>query len=562
MRKKSVFLLTLFFLFIAIFYFIRAEAETGAKPKDVDLKTCYGCHSDIEKFHAKGKHAKVNCVNCHGELEGHMKDPSQKPVTLTGLEVCGACHKDQYESFTSMNLQSKARVEKATFRSRSPMFDKLSMPHGFTKEHDEPRSHVFALVDHLVVDRAYGGRFQMKDWTQVTNAKGAAKGVWEVVVDTKPDTNEHKAFITQSAAAANPVCLNCKTQDHILQWKYMGEKDPRAKWDRTSNVVEFARSLSHPLNCFMCHDPHSAQYRVVRDGLINAVVDRNLGTYPYDPEKSKKTTIEKVMFRDFRAIGLLNRPDSNLMCAQCHVEYNCNPGIDLATGEKIGMADPRTNLFPWVNVLDYHKKMTEDVKFKDFKHTTTGAALNKLQHPETETFWMSKHERAGVECKDCHMPKMKKGAKTYTWHGQRSARYMIKDTCIRCHPGWDEKEAEYQVDAIQNYIRGKITKAEFWLGQLIDAYAAGKSAGVPEETLKSAREAHDRAHILWEWWTAENSDGFHNPQLARESLTRSITESQNAVDALKKAIEEKRAGVPAPAAPETPIPGTPGLTPK
>jgi len=222
MRKKAVFLLAVCFLFISVLYFIRAEAQTGAREKDVDVKTCYGCHSDIEKFHSRGRHAKINCANCHQNLAAHLKDSSKKPVTLTDLDVCGGCHKDQYESFNTINLASKARVEKATFKSRSPMFDKLSMPHGFTKEHAEPRSHVFALVDHLVVDRAYGGRFQMKDWTQVTNTEGAAKNVWEVVVDTKPETNEHKAFITQSAAAANPVCLNCKTQDHILEWKYIG----------------------------------------------------------------------------------------------------------------------------------------------------------------------------------------------------------------------------------------------------------------------------------------------------------------------------------------------------
>ena len=43
----------------------------------------------------------------------------------------------------------------------------------------------------------------------------------------------------------------------------------------------------------------------------------------------------------------------------------------------------------------------------------TGAPLTKLQHPETETFWGRKHEQAGLEWKDCHMPKVKdkKGGK-------------------------------------------------------------------------------------------------------------------------------------------------------
>ena len=167
--------------------------------------------------------------------------------------------------------------------------------------------------------------------------------------------------------------------------------------------------------------------------------------------------------------------------------------------------------------------------------------MTKLQHPETETFWGSRHERSGVECKDCHMPKMKdKKGKTVTTHGQRSARYMLKDTCVRCHKSWTLDQAEYQVDAIQNYTRGKMRKAEYWLGQLIDTYTRAKDFGVKEEILSEVRPFHDRAHILWEWWTAENSDGFHNPDQARESLTRSVDASQEAIKLLEKAIEEKR----------------------
>lgn len=49
-----------------------------------------------------------------------------------------------------------------------------------------------------------------------------------------------------------------------------------------------------------------------------------------------------------------------------------------------------------------------------------------------------------------------------------------------------------------------------------------------------------KAHILWEWWTAENSDGFHNPELARESLTQSIDESQKGIEILNSAMALKK----------------------
>ncbi len=523
---------------------VDAQAQKKAMPaeKAVKVGTCYACHSDIKDFHAKGKHAKVNCSSCHEGLDAHLKDVMSRPVTRLDHAACGKCHKEQYESFVAVNLESKPKVEKSISTSRSPLFDAIMKPHGFTREHAEPRSHIFMLVDHLLVDRAYGGRFQLKDLTKIGDAKGAEKSAWEVLKDLDPAASDQKIFLPYTprtaATAANPVCLNCKTQDHILKWAYMGDKNPKAKWDRTSKVVDVARDMKHPANCFMCHDPHSAGPRVVRDALINAVVDRGEGTYPYDKEKSKKITMTKVMFRDFRAIGTLNKPDSNLMCAQCHVEYNCNPVLDIKTGETIGMGDRRTNEFQWRNVFDYDA-WVEKQGYRDFRNEVTGALVSKIQHPEVEVFWGSKHEKAGVECKDCHMPKLKKDGKAYTWHGQKSAKYMKKDTCLKCHPAWTEKEAEYQIEGIQNYVRGKMRKAEFWLSEFVKTYQLAKAVGVSEDALKESRKFHTTAHTLWEWWTAENSDGFHNPDQAKASLLKSIQTSVDGVKFLEKAIEDK-----------------------
>ncbi len=139
------------------------------------------------------------------------------------------------------------------------------------------------------------------------------------------------------------------------------------------------------------------------------------------------------------------------------------------------------------------------------------------------------------------MPKAKdKKGKPFTSHGQRSPRFMLKETCLRCHAYWTPEEAEYEIDAIQNYIRGKMRKAEFSLGQLIDAYVRARDLGVVDQTLRETWALHDRAHILWEWWTAENSDGFHNPEMARESLARSISASEEGIKLLEEAIRDKR----------------------
>jgi formate-dependent nitrite reductase cytochrome c552 subunit len=82
-------------------------------------------------------------------------------------------------------------------------------------------------------------------------------------------------------------------------------------------------------------------------------------------------------------------------------------------------------------------------------------------------------------------------------------------------------------------------KAEFSLGQLIDTYVLAKDLGVSEDVLKEVRIEHDRADTLWEWWTAENSDGFHNPEQARQSLAESVNASQRGIEILNKAIAQK-----------------------
>jgi formate-dependent nitrite reductase cytochrome c552 subunit len=127
----------------------------------------------------------------------------------------------------------------------------------------------------------------------------------------------------------------------------------------------------------------------------------------------------------------------------------------------------------------------------------------------------------------------------------------LKETCLaaKCHPTWTEEQAKYSIDSIRAFGKGKMRKAEFWLAALIDKIVEAKKAGVDPEVIKQAQDQHLRAHILWEYWTAENSDGFHNPEMARESLTRSVDESQKGIKILTDAMTPKTASAtPMPAA--------------
>jgi formate-dependent nitrite reductase cytochrome c552 subunit len=521
-------------------------APKAAKPwgSPVREEKCFECHDEIKALKTGGKHGKVNCSSCHDGTAEHLADSDRKPLTRVDLETCGGCHQDQYASFATLNLKKAARTEKSllTERSPNPFWDQLMMGHGFTKEHANPRSHAYMLVDHLAVDRAYGGRFQPRDGWGYVSIPGPV-GAWDVLADRYPESKEHKAFLPESAAAANPTCLQCKTQDQILTWKYMGDKDARAKWDRTSNVVEFVKDLNNSMNCFMCHDPHAAKPRIVRDAMIQALTRPEKDTlWHKDP---KATRIEVVDFRGgYRKIALLEKYDAKLQCGQCHVEYNCNPGFDPKTGEySIKATDQRTNHFPLKNVLSINDHYNA-LGFRDFRHGQTGGLLWKAQHPEAETYWGSTHDRIGASCNSCHMPKVRNASgKVYTSHWQTSPRNYLRQTCLTaaCHPKLTEAQAAYEIDSVRNYTKGKMRKAEFWLSQLIDRIREGQKAGLPPEAIKEAQEQHQKAHVLWEWWTAENSDGFHNPSLARESLTLSVVESRKGIKIIDDAMAKKTA---------------------
>ena len=70
-------------------------------------------------------------------------------------------------------------------------------------------------------------------------------------------------------------------------------------------------------------------------------------------------------------------------------------------------------------------------------------------------------------------------------------------------------------------------------------YKDAAREGVSEDVLAAARKQHEIAHVLWEWWTAENSDGWHNPSLARESLAASEAAAKEGIKALQDAMKAK-----------------------
>ena len=534
------------------------SASLARKP--YDATDCYECHAEVKAFHVDGGHKTVGCDSCHGGLDTHKAKGKGRPTTHMDPASCGSCHDNQYRTMYNMNTDKKANREKsvATFGA----MDKILTPHGFTREHNEPRSHAFALYDQVVVDRAFGGRFANKEGNAGLTRMGGNFKIWDVLIDQFPG-EPHKTFKPGTAAAANPVCMSCKTSDHILDWAYMGDPHPQAKWSRLSKVNEFVKDTNHSLNCNFCHDPHAAKPRIIRDGLIQALTRPEADTLWHKDPKGAKINVVELGERGFtRKIAMLSRYDSKLQCAQCHVEYNCNPGTDPATGQAVTMADARTNHFPFKAVDDIQQHY-KDLKFGDFRHGMTGAMLWKGQHADVETFYNSKHQLAGVECADCHMPKVKdaKTGKTYTSHWQTSPRHYIKETCLNCHKEWSEKQAVYAIDSLKERWTGKMRKAEFWLTRLIDKFEQAQNMGVDAAVLAEARSRHADAHIHYEWWSATNGAHFHNPQQFEASINKGMGISQAGIKLLDDAMARRRPAAPA-ATPTAVAPESPAARPQ
>ena len=159
------------------------------------------------------------CSVCHDKTREHLANPGPetKPVTKLDPAVCGSCHKNQYQSFFAPHYpEGGSRKEKGVPTGRSPMQDKLLAGHGFTFEHAEPRGHAFMVVDQFAVDRFQGGRYQFKGGWKNYDKVGKT---WDVLEDKGAS-----AKLTETAMAGNPTCIQCKTSDLVLKWKYLGEK--------------------------------------------------------------------------------------------------------------------------------------------------------------------------------------------------------------------------------------------------------------------------------------------------------------------------------------------------
>jgi formate-dependent nitrite reductase cytochrome c552 subunit len=403
-----------------------------------------------------------------------------------------------------------------------------------------------------------GGRFQFKDGLYGWNKIGGR--LWDAIYDAYPeDGNEIKTHIPRTAWRPHKggpnfnssICMTCKTGQQILDWPYMGEPHEKAKFNRTTPPYEVLKAVNYGITCNFCHDPHSAEPRVIQDAYIRTLTDPEFkgNVYQSNPQKTKIEVINMGERGFVRKVAILEKYDSSLQCGQCHNGGTTGGVFDaktdkfLSSKEVAGMA-----LIPLMETdkfMDWYKARGWYLGI----HPETGARLYSTSHPNIELVTTSKHGKAGVGCADCHFAteRDRKTKRVYKSHQASFPTYKVQQTCLTssCHgkgskQNWREEDALYSIKLIQHLQRKRLAELEFNLNRLIAGIvAAQRIGGIDKSVIEKGKDAQGKAQFMQVWWAYDYSNGMHNPELSEQTLIRAIQEAQASYEELDKALKEK-----------------------
>ncbi|WP_026476547.1 ammonia-forming cytochrome c nitrite reductase subunit c552 [Alkaliphilus transvaalensis] len=318
----------------------------------------------------------------------------------------------------------------------------------------EPYDYLEKYPDLLVL---YDGMGFSKDYLR---ARGHVYSLEDVIETSRPKPGAS--------------CLSCKTPDYLALVNEYGTEFYAMDFD------EMAAKVTSPISCYDCHTNTPGEVVLTRDHLQTAL---------------DKMEMEFSM--------------NNLVCAQCHVEYYLDPETKEVT-------------LPWDNGIsvDGIEKYFDDKGYYDWIHPTTGTPLLKVQHPEFETYMMgSVHSNLGMSCVDCHMPRTENDdGDIFNSHHWTSPLHTIQQSCMSCHTG-DPQDLIERVENIQKGVADKTNEVSALIVELIEELTIAIESGTySEEFLDQVRDYHRKAQWRWDFVFVENSTGFHNSQLAHETL--------------------------------------------
>lgn len=278
------------------------------------------------------------------------------------------------------------------------------------------------------------------------------------------------------------TCYSCKSSDNPGLWAEMG----MAEYDKMK-FSELAPHINNTIGCANCHESETMRLIVTNPALEEAL---------------------EAQGKDWRTFS--RQEMRTVVCANCHVEYYFK-------------GDGKYLTFPWQNgtkVEEMYEYYTE-VGFKDWEYPEALTPMLKVQHPEYEMFTAnSTHYNAGVACADCHMPYVRDGAAKYSDHNIRSPLLQPERACGQCHN--DVTYVTGRVAIIQEQVyTTKIATEDAIIDAINAIKAATANPASDQALLAEARELHRKSQFYWDFVSAENSMGFHNPQYVLKILAES-----------------------------------------
>lgn len=277
------------------------------------------------------------------------------------------------------------------------------------------------------------------------------------------------------------TCYSCKSSDNPGLWAELGMEAFDAM-----KFSELGEHINEPIGCANCHEAATMRLIVTNPALEEALERQG---------KDWRTFTRQEM--------------RTVVCANCHVEYYFK-------------GDGKYLTFPWDNgtkveeIIEYY----EASGFKDWAYPETDTPMLKAQHPEFEFFTAgSTHYNAGVACADCHMPYVRDGASKYSTHDVKSPLLNAEAACGQCHT--DVEYVVNRVNQIQQQVAAtKISTEDAVIDAINAIKLAAANSDADQDLLNEARKLHREAQFMWDFISAENSTGFHNPEYALEVLAK------------------------------------------
>jgi len=368
------------------------------------------------------------------------------------------------------------------YKHAQPYLKNLWLGYPFSYEYRSARGHTYAVEDFLKIDRI--NRY---------DEKGGLPG----------------------------TCWNCKGPK-MLEWvKEKGDDF----WATDVNTMRDQIDIKdHTIGCANCHDPQTMELRLYSVPLQDYL---------------------KAQGKDFKQLP--RNEKRALVYGQCHVEYYF---LDKSFGPA------KKPKFPWDNGLNpddmftYYQNQGEtktkgfEGNFTDWTHPVSKTPMLKAQHPEYEMWSNGTHGAAGVTCADCHMSYVrtddKKKISSHWWTSP------LKDpeakACRQCH---SDKTPEFLHNRV--IFTQKKTFDQLLIAQEISVKAheavrlaleyTGEKAPNYEDLIIQAQQMVRKGQFFWDYVSAENSVGFHNPAKALDTLASSQQYSQKAVDLASEATK-------------------------